>query len=318
MSLVKIQMADIDDAAILTDIKKNVFDAEKVKWLSDQEDVVDYNIQPPGYDCIETGKYMIRELNYYKVLYDGEMVGGLIVTVVGKRHGRVDRIFIEPRHQGKGIGTEVMKLMEGEFPKVKTWELETSSRQVNNHQFYEKAGYRKVFQSEDEFCYEKKKPEEEGTGDEISKLTILGDTLKDVDLSEIQVEHSKMVKTDFYAIDGSHSSFSNSNLSRTHFSNCNLSHARFQNINLQHTLIADLNLSHSEFVHVTLGGVHIHDTTLGVGDEPMKFERCELKGSRFQNCNMTNVELSDCDLRGMKINGILVKDLLEAYTQVKR
>jgi hypothetical protein len=91
MNTITIEKARIQDAEILTDIKRKVFDAEKEKWLIHAEDVVDYNIQPPGYDSIEMGKYMIHELNYFKIIYQEELVGGVIVTLVGKRHGRVDR-----------------------------------------------------------------------------------------------------------------------------------------------------------------------------------------------------------------------------------
>jgi uncharacterized protein YjbI with pentapeptide repeats len=94
--------------------------------------------------------------------------------------------------------------------------------------------------------------------------------------------------------------------------------SRFQNINFKKSLIADLNLSHSEFAHVTFGGVYVHDTTLGEEDEPVRFERCDLKGSQFKGRNLNNVELVDCETEGMRINNILVKDLLEAYKVVRR
>ena len=244
-------------------------------------------------------------------------MGGLVVTKVGKRHARIDRIFVDPAFQRKGIGSNVLEILEEEFPHVGVWELETSSRQLNNHSFYEKMGYKKIHESHDEFCYEKKKTEESCLEVESRELSIQGDTLKNVDLSELQVEHSHLVKTEFYGINGTSSSFSNSNLSGLHLSNCNLSEARFQNINLQGALIADLNLSNSEFALVSLGGVHVHDTNIGDGSEPIKFERCDLRGSKIQNCNLSNVHISDSDITGMKINGICVKDLLEAYTLIQ-
>lgn len=317
MSTITIEKARIQDAEILTEIKKKVFDAEKEKWLSYSENVVDYNIQPPGYDSIEMGKYMIHELNYFKILDDEVLVGGVIVTLEGKRHGRVDRIFVDPDYQGNGIGSDAIRLIEGKFPQVKSWELETSSRQLNNHAFYEKMGYKKVFESEDEFCYEKRL-QHDGTEEvETREIHIQGDTLRQFDLSRLQVEQSNMTETDFYGINGSHSTFSNSNLTRAHFNNCNLSESRFQNINFKKSLMADLNLSHSEFAHVTLGGVYVHDTTLGEEEEPVRFERCDLKGSQFKSCNLKNVELIDCETEGMMINSILVKDLLDAYEVVR-
>ncbi|MGG3912909.1 pentapeptide repeat-containing protein [Rossellomorea vietnamensis] len=101
------------------------------------------------------------------------------------------------------------------------------------------------------------------------------------------------------------------------FNNCNLSESRFQNINLQNALIADLNLSQSEMGLVTLGGVHVHDTNLGEKNEPIRFEHCDLHGSKFDNCNLNHVEISSSDVTGMKINGISVEDLMEAYESLQ-
>ena len=60
---------------------------------------------------------------------------GIIVTISGKSYGRIDRIFVEPVYQGKGIGSYVIKLIEEEYPSIRIWDLETSSRQLNNHHF---------------------------------------------------------------------------------------------------------------------------------------------------------------------------------------
>ncbi|WP_341357919.1 GNAT family N-acetyltransferase [Rossellomorea sp. y25] len=318
MSTITIEKARIEDAEILTDIKRKVFNAEKERWLSYAENVVDYNIQPPGYDSIEMGKYMIRELDYFKILYQEELVGGVIVTLAGKHRARVDRIFVDPDFQGKGIGSSTIRLIEEEFPQVISWELETSSRQLNNHAFYEKMGYKKIFESEDEFCYEKCIQVDATVEVDTREILIQGDTLRQGNLSRLQVEQSNMTETDFYGINGSHLTFSNSNLKGAQFSNCNLSETRFQNINFKKSLIADLNFSHSEFAHVSLGGVYVHDTTLGEEGEPVRFERCDLKGSHFKSCNLNDVRLIDCETEGMRINNILVKDLLEAYEVVHK
>ncbi len=83
-------------------------------------------------------------------------MGGIIVTISGKSYGRIDRIFVEPVYQGKGIGSNVIKLIEEEYPSIRIWDLETSSRQLNNHHFYKKMGYEITFKSDDEYCYVKK------------------------------------------------------------------------------------------------------------------------------------------------------------------
>ena len=135
--MITIQNAVLSDAEKLTEIMKKTFDQEAKRWLTNQ-DTVDYNIQPPGYASVEVTKYMIEELVYYKIIYNNEIVGGITVTVMGKSYGRIDRIYVDPVYQGKKIGSTAIELIEAEFPTVTTWDLETSSRQLNNHHFYEK------------------------------------------------------------------------------------------------------------------------------------------------------------------------------------
>ena len=307
MSLITIEKASSTDAEKLTEIMKRTFDEEAKKWLPNHDDAIDYNIQPPGYSSIEMTTYMIRELEYYKVLQDNEIIGGIIITISGKSFGRIDRIFVDPTYQGKGIGSRVINLVEEEFPNVRIWDLETSSKQINNHYFYEKMGYRTTFESEDEYGYQKKI----GTSTEES-------VVENKDISSIQYVNCDMAKTDFYDVNLEGSSFSNSNLMNSHISNCNLSHSKFQNINLRNSLYADLNLSNSEMIFVTLGGVRFIDTNRGDENMPITFERCDLEGSKFSNSNLRNVEIQNSDLTGMKIDNVPVEDLIEAYYQLNK
>ncbi|ETT86858.1 GNAT family N-acetyltransferase [Viridibacillus sp. FSL R5-0477] len=306
MSTLTIEKATMNDAKILTEIMKKTFDREAKKWLSEEEAYADYNIQPPGYASIEMNKYMIKELNYYKVIIDEIIVGGIIVTVSGRSFGRIDRIFIDPIYQGKGFGSRAISLVEKEFYDVRKWEFETSSRQINNHYFYKKKGYEKTFETKDEYYYTKqiKIPVEEEN------------IVENKELSRIQYDNCDMSKAEYYQVNLKGSSFSNSNLMNSYISNCNLSHSKFQNINFRNSLIADLNLANSEILLASLGGVHFKDTDLGKENNPILFERCDLKGSKLSHCNLKDVEIQNSEITGMKIDNILVEELLEAYYQV--
>lgn len=305
MSAVTIEKATITDAAKLTAIKKRTFDKEVENWLPNQEDIIDNNIKPPGYSSIDMTKYMIRELEYYKVLKDDEIIGGIIITVSGKYFGRIDRIFIDPNYQGKGIGSRVIQLVEKKFPHIRIWNLETSSKQVNNHRFYEKMGYKTTYESEEEYGYEK----QVGTSESF---------VENKDISSIQYVNCDLSKMECYGVNLEESSFSNSNLMNSHISNCNLSYSKFQNINLRNSLYADLNLSNSEMVFVTLSGVRFIDTNLGEDKRPISFERCDLEGSKFISSSLRNVEIQNSDLTGMKIDNVPVEKLIEAYYQLNK
>ncbi|MFS8354879.1 GNAT family N-acetyltransferase [Bacillus nitratireducens] len=308
MSTIRIEKASITDAEKLTEIKKRTFDEEAKKWLPNQENIIDYNIQPPGYSSIEMTKYMIKELNYFKVIYNKTIVGGIIVTISGKSFGRIDRIFVDPDSQGKGIGSKVIDLIEKEFLNVRAWDLETSSRQLNNHYFYEKMGYQATFKTEDKYCYIKR----------IETLLGIEKSVENEDISGTQYENCNMAKTECYQVTLEGSSFSNSNLMSSHINNCNLSHSKFHNIYFRNTLFADLNFSNSEMALVTLEGVRFIDTSLGDEGNPITFERCNLKGSKIKNSNLRNVEIQQSDITGMKINDIPVADLLELYYHVNK
>lgn len=299
---ITIEKADISDAIILTEIMKRTFDEESRRWIQ-HLGIVDNNIQPPGYASIEMTKYMIEELAYYKISYAKDIVGGVIVTLTGKNFGRIDRIFVDPTYQGKKIGSKALDLIEEEFSAVRVWDLETSSRQMNNHYFYKKKGYENTYKSEDEYGYTKRKELTEEKENKVSNQ----------DISNRQYEDCNMEKVECYQVSLAGSSFGNSNLMNTNFNNCNLSGSKYQNINFSNSLYADSNLSQSQFRLVTLNGVRFRDTNLEDGAEPISFERCNLQGTEIINSNLRNVQITNSDLNGMTIDHIPVEKLLEAY-----
>ncbi|PGM95460.1 GNAT family N-acetyltransferase [Bacillus cereus] len=307
MAMIFIEKATILDAEKLTEIMKRTFDEEAKQWLPDQEKIIDYNIQPPGYSSVEMTIYSIEELDYFKVILDEEIVGGIIVTISGKSYGRIDRIFVDSIHQGKGIGSQVIDLIEEEFPSVRIWDLETSSRQINNHHFYKKMGFETIYETEDEYCYVKR----------IKAASSEENLVKNKDMKSRQYENCNLTNTEYYQVNLKDSSFVNSNVMNINMSNCNLSQSKFKNINLRNSSYADLNLSGSKFNLVTLGGVQFKNTNLGAEKEPILFERCDLEECTISNSNLKNVEIENCNITGMKISGIPVEELLEFYNRVK-
>lgn len=306
MAIICIEKATILDTVKLTEIMTKTFDEETKRWLC-EGDVIDYNIQPPGYSSVEMMKYSIEELDCYKVIMGGKIIGGIIVTISGKSYGRIDRIFVEPVYQGKGIGSKVIKLIEEEYPSIRIWDLETSSRQINNHHFYKKMGYEIIFKSEDEYCYVKR----------ITVESVEGNLIKNKDMKNSQYENCNLANTEYYQVNAKNSSFVGSNIMHMNMSNCNVSQSKFRNINFRSSSYADLNLSGSKFNFVTLGGVQFTDTSLGEDKNPILFNRCDLEGSTISNSNLKNIEIENCDITGMKINGIPIEKLLELYNKVK-
>ncbi|WP_410491088.1 GNAT family N-acetyltransferase [Bacillus tropicus] len=302
MTIISIEKAIILDAEKLTEIMTRTFDEEAKRWLCGQGDVIDYNIQPPGYSLVEMMRYSIEELDSFKVMLDGKIIGGIIVTISGKSYGRIDRIFVDPVYQGKGIGSNVIKLIEEEYPSIRIWDLETSSRQLNNHHFYKKMGYEIIFKSDDEYCY-------------VKRITV--ESAEENLIKNNQYENCNLENTEYYQVNLKNSAFVGSNIMHMNMSNCNVSQSKFRNINFKRSLFADLNLSDSKFNLVTLGGVQFKNTSLGDEKESILFDNCDLKGTVIHNSNLKNIEIENCDITGMKINGIPIEKLLALYNKVK-
>ena len=98
---------------------------------------------PPGYDSIENMLAKIQEDDCYKIMVDGQIVGGIVVFGKGQGHFHLDLIYIDPDYHNRGIGTQAMQFLERHYAATK-WTLDTPDWATRNHHFYEKFGYVKV------------------------------------------------------------------------------------------------------------------------------------------------------------------------------
>ena len=106
------------------------------------------------------------------------------------------------------------------------------------------------------------------------------------------------------------SEFEDLNMSGTHFTNINLSNAKFH----------DINFSDVSFTAAQIGGTlfkHIGPPPCKEGGQqrqrPVTFEEGMLMDSTFRKMDMSNVQIIDCNIEGMKIDGIFITDMLKAY-----
>jgi len=104
-----------------------------------------------------------------------------------------------------------------------------------------------------------------------------------------------------------------------------IDHSYFEDVSAQGMKIKDANLSDLEIEGAQLGGAYIHNIGMppkghpmydaAAKQRPLKFENCDLQGSLITNSNLSNLHIDDCNLTGMKINGILVEDMIWKYNQ---
>jgi RNA polymerase sigma-70 factor (ECF subfamily) len=109
------------------------------------------------------------------------------------------------------------------------------------------------------------------------------------------------------------------------FRDVSLSGSEFENVNMSKARLHDINLSDVSISAANLGGAHFKH--LGPAPDAsgkqerqkaVTFEEAQLCDSTFKKVDLSNVQIIDCNLKGMTIDGVLVTDLLAAYKHAKR
>jgi len=89
-------------------------------------------------------KYRIVAYDYYVIVDDHEIIGGIEIRREKYDVYRLHRMFIRPDRQGEGIGRHVVREIEKKYPECKTWKTDTPEFAESNHHFYESLGYKEV------------------------------------------------------------------------------------------------------------------------------------------------------------------------------
>lgn len=136
---IEIALAQTNDAETLADISKRSFDSD-----------IDVGATgpggPPGYDSVEVHEKDTHSENidYWKVLYNGNIVGGTRAYKISSEHIYIYGVFVDPDFHGIGIGSKFFSLIESNYPDVKKWSLDTPMWNVRTKGFYEKIGFVQV------------------------------------------------------------------------------------------------------------------------------------------------------------------------------
>ena len=83
----------------------------------------------------ETIEHSIDNGEAYRIMQDGQPVGGVIIKVDGDR-GDLEILFVSPRVHSKGIGYAAWCAVERLHPKVRVWETVTPYFEKRNIHFY--------------------------------------------------------------------------------------------------------------------------------------------------------------------------------------
>jgi GNAT superfamily N-acetyltransferase len=132
--MVKLGKAKVEDAEVL----------KAISVLAFTSDYEQYGSYPPSIESLDWHKSAIEKSHYYKIIYDGKIVGGICVIPSVNDLIKIKYFFISYVYQNKSIGTTTMELIEKKYSKAIIWALVTPYKSYRNHHFYEKIGYSKV------------------------------------------------------------------------------------------------------------------------------------------------------------------------------
>lgn len=132
--MIKIERAALKDAEEILKIKINAF----------KEEVELYGFGPPGYDLLENITNSIKDCNYFKIVDDTKIIGGMSVWDKGDGHYWLGSIYVDFEYQNKGVGALAIGHIDKIFTDAIKWTLETPYKSYRNHHFYEKMGFAKI------------------------------------------------------------------------------------------------------------------------------------------------------------------------------
>jgi len=135
------EKAKASDAIVLANVSARAFDND-LKYGAPGPG------GPPGYTSEAWQRKMMRLGYYYKIVIEGQIIGGVIIFRKAVREYEVGRIFIDPNFQNQGIGTAAFAFIKETFPLTNRWTLGTPTWNQRNRYFYHKIGFVEVGQDE--------------------------------------------------------------------------------------------------------------------------------------------------------------------------
>jgi GNAT superfamily N-acetyltransferase len=130
----RIERAGVEDSAAILALQKLAYESEA--RLYD-----DWSL-PPLTQTLDSLRAEFGSSRVLKAVADGRVVGSVRAhETSGVCH--VGRLVVAPELQGRGVGTRLMRAIEGEFPAAARFELFTGSRSVANIRLYERLGYQR-------------------------------------------------------------------------------------------------------------------------------------------------------------------------------
>ena len=146
---VQLEKASLCDAELLAEISKRAFDSDVCCGGKGPGG-------PPGYDSLSWQQEVIEAVDYYKIMVDRHIIGGVIVRELGRGVYKLMRIFVEPTHHRRGYGLAAVWHVLTMYPDAKQWCLDTPSWNTRTRPFYLKCGFHIKEEKDGALIFERK------------------------------------------------------------------------------------------------------------------------------------------------------------------
>lgn len=132
---IEIKRANFNDLQDILKIQKNAFQYEAQIYQRNDLPALKQNLE-----SIQTD---FQKYDYYKATCKNELAGAVRSKTLNSSCV-IERLMVSPKFQKKGVGRKLMDFVESNQQNIEKFELITGRKSLNNIQFYEKRGYKKI------------------------------------------------------------------------------------------------------------------------------------------------------------------------------
>jgi ribosomal protein S18 acetylase RimI-like enzyme len=119
-----------------------ILDLQKLAYQSEAAIYQNYTIEPLMQTLAEITAEMQSRL-FLKAVADGAILGS-VRGHLEQGTCYIGRLIVHPAYQNRGLGTTLMREIEGCFPQAERYELFTGHRSERNLYLYRKLGYQRL------------------------------------------------------------------------------------------------------------------------------------------------------------------------------
>lgn len=135
---IRIERAGVAEAA-------GILELQRIAYRSEARLYDDWSIPPLVQSLLDLAEQIRSEVVLKAVA--GQAIVGSVRGFVAQRTGHIGRLMVLPAFRHRGIGTALMRAIEGTLAGVDRFELFTGERSLRNVELYRRLGY-EVFRTQ--------------------------------------------------------------------------------------------------------------------------------------------------------------------------